>query len=294
MDAVATPSNAVGNSWTPRVGVSFGHAQNKTPSLGVLIRAPWGRREDAVATQWELHQRGGNSAGAPWDRSANAVVAHGVSTEFPRRPRSSHGVSTALIRRVYGVFTACCLSYVAFPWRLQGVVTAFMALAWRFYRVLWRSYDKSTEKDEKDMQILSQKQANHYLNGMHTYMNSSTNFFQYVCRAASWFTTCVYAAFPFSHRFPSSPLTSHAVFVKANVQMSETLFLFCLQAVRAVLERRGSAVRTPRTPRKRSENVVQAPWNATQNSAERSENSVGTPWTRRGRREDAMACFFHK
>ena len=24
-------------------------------------------------------------------------------------------------------------------------------------------------------------------------MNSSTNFFQYVCRAASWFTSCVYA-----------------------------------------------------------------------------------------------------
>ena len=24
-------------------------------------------------------------------------------------------------------------------------------------------------------------------------MNSSANFFQYVCRAASWFTTCVYA-----------------------------------------------------------------------------------------------------
>ena len=33
--------------------------------------------------------------------------------------------------------------------------------------------------------------------------------------------------------------------LKANVQMSETLFLICLQAVRAVLERRGSAVRTP-------------------------------------------------
>ena len=59
--------------------------------------------------------------------------------------------------------------------------------------------------------------------------------------------------------------------------------MFCLQAVRAVLERRGSAVRTPKAPRKRSENVVQAPWNATSNSAERSENSVGTPWTQRGR-----------
>ena len=30
-----------------------------------------------------------------------------------------------------------------------------------------------------------------------------------------------------------------------NVQMSETSFLFCLQAVSAVPERRGSAVRTP-------------------------------------------------
>ena len=74
---------------------------------------------------------------------------------------------------------------------------------------------------------------------------------------------CLFRTFSFSHRFPSSPLTSPAVFLKANIQMSETLFLFCLQAVRAVLERRGSAMRTPRAPRKGSENVVQAPWNAT-------------------------------
>ena len=59
------------------------------------------------------------------------------------------------------------------------------------------------------------------------------------------YVICLFLIFSFSHRFPSSPLTSHAVFLKANVQMSETLFLFCLQAVRAVLERRGSAVRTP-------------------------------------------------
>ena len=54
-----------------------------------------------------------------------------------------------------------------------------------------------------------------------------------------------FGLFPFSHRFPSSSLTSHAVFLKANVQMSETLF--CLQAVSST-----------RTPWKRGANAVEA------------------------------------
>ena len=88
-------------------------------------------------------------------RSSHGV--HGVLTAFPPRlydvsmafSRSSHGahgVITAFPTRLYGASKAFLRR--VFPWRLQGVVTAFMALAWRFYRVLWRSYDESTEKDE--------------------------------------------------------------------------------------------------------------------------------------------------
>ena len=95
-------------------------------------------------------------------------------------PRSSHGV--------YGVFTACCLSYsvpVAFAMRCHGVHGVCKALSWRSWRL----------------------------------------------RGAS---TASYGVF----------------MIKALKKMNkryanETLFLFCLLAVRAVLERRGSAVRTP-------------------------------------------------
>ena len=81
------------------------------------MRTPWQRSENFI-----------NAAVTP---RARRMVAHGVSTEFPRRPWSSHGVSTALIRRVYGVFTACCLSYsvpVAFAMRCHGVHGARVAL----------------------------------------------------------------------------------------------------------------------------------------------------------------------
>ena len=50
---------------------------------------------------------------------------------------------------------------------------------------------------------------------------------------------------PELHVRSEDPCSYFNYLLKANVQMSETLFLFCLQAVRAVLERRGSAVRTP-------------------------------------------------
>ena len=115
------------------------------------------------------------------------MVAHGVSAEFPRSSYGVHGVLTAFPPRLYGAsmaFSRRVVYLTAFPWRLQGVVTAFMALAWRFYRVLWRSYDKSTEKDEqKDMQILSQKQTNHYLNGMH--IHEFFNKFLSICLSSS-------------------------------------------------------------------------------------------------------------
>ena len=110
------------------------------------------------------------------------------------------------------------------------------------------------------MQILSQKQTNHYLNGMHIheFFNMSVEQqaglllvcmqvqqFQIAADAArlvlsvvfevmelDWFplVVIVSATSPvfFSHRFPSSPLTSHAVFLKANIHTSEILFLFCL------------------------------------------------------------------
>ena len=142
----------------------------------------------------------------------------------------------------------------AFPWRLQGVVTAFMALAWRFYCVLWRSYDKSTEKDEqKDMQILSQKQTNHYLNGMH--IHEFFHKFLSICLSSSKlvYYLCVMQV----QQFQIAADATRLVLQRRRRRRAqrrrmlwarpwlETLFLFCLQAVRAVLKRRGSAVRTP-------------------------------------------------
>ena len=119
---------------------------------------------DAVAMRWELHQtpweileRQGSAflldmlktnaitqhsnksaVGMPWQCSENFINAVGtprarrkIVVQMPWRPWSSHGVSTALIRRVYGVFTACCLSYslpVAFARRCHDVHGARVAL----------------------------------------------------------------------------------------------------------------------------------------------------------------------
>ena len=87
--------------------------------------------------------------GALRGRSANTVVAHDVTKEMLWRPLRSHCVYTALILRFYGVFTAYHLPYcvsVAFARhfhgvhgarvcarvellsRLQGVLTACVAL----------------------------------------------------------------------------------------------------------------------------------------------------------------------
>ena len=156
-----------------------------------------------------------------FSRSSHGV--HGVLTAFP-----TYGMSKAFLRRV--------VYLTAFPWRLQGVVTALSRRSWRSRGASTASYGvlmiKALKKMNKKICKLYHKRKQTTIQMGCTYMNSSTIFFQYVC-------------FPFSHHFPSSPLTSHAVFLKANVQMSETLFLFCLQSVRAMLERRGSAVRTP-------------------------------------------------
>ena len=77
--------------------------------------------------------------GALRGRSANAVVAHGVTKEMLWRPLRSHCVYTALIRRFYGVFTAYHLPYcvsVAFarrPWRSRlRSRGAFIAFARHF------------------------------------------------------------------------------------------------------------------------------------------------------------------
>ena len=90
------------------------------------------------------------------------------------------------------------------------------------------------------------------------------------------------------------------IFLKVNVQMSDTSFLFCLQRNARTLwklganavetqcirqECRASAVKTsckrhetpPKTPQKRGRMQC---------------DSVATHWTRRGRREDAMASSF--
>ena len=61
---------------------------------------------------------------------------------------------------------------MAFARRCYGVHGARVALLLRPMAF----YDKSTEKDEqKDMQILSQKQTNHCLNGMHILPQISFN-----------------------------------------------------------------------------------------------------------------------
>ena len=145
-------SNAVGKVFPSRCyGVCTALASEKgrrflwtcskqTPSLNVLIRAPRRCREKFINAPVAL-------------RSRSEIVV-----QTPRRCYGVHGdlkcVYTALIWRVNGVFTACHLSYcasVAFArrfhgvhgarvellLRLQGVFTAFIALAWSFFCVQW-------------------------------------------------------------------------------------------------------------------------------------------------------------
>ena len=79
------------------------------------------------------------------------------------------------------------------------------------------------------MQILSQKQTNHYLNGMHIH-----EFFH------KYFSICL-----------STQQQAGLLLVCMQVQQFQIaadaarLVLLCLQAVRAVLEHSGSAMRTP-------------------------------------------------
>ena len=71
-NAVGTPSNAVGNPRTPRVGVSFGHAITRRSNKSA-VGTPWGRCGNAVrtsSTRRELRGRAvrsnANVVQTPW------------------------------------------------------------------------------------------------------------------------------------------------------------------------------------------------------------------------------------
>ena len=83
-----------------------------------------------MATQWEIHQSPRNSAGAQWDRSANAFVAHCFFTEILRHSSQSHCVYAALISSAQRVIHLTVLQ-----WILQGVLTSIKALTWSIYHV---------------------------------------------------------------------------------------------------------------------------------------------------------------
>ena len=48
---LVSPANAVGNPRTPKFGVSFWTYSKQMPSLRVIIRAPYERPDNAVATR---------------------------------------------------------------------------------------------------------------------------------------------------------------------------------------------------------------------------------------------------
>ena len=140
-------------------------------------------------------------------------------------------------RRFHRAYTACL-------WRFHGVPTASMEFSRRFHRAytarLWRFHGVPTASMEFSRRFHRAYTARLWrFHGVLFILQCSRG----VCKASrrSWrsrgASTASYGVLMIK--------ASHAVFLKANVQMYETLFLFCLQAVRAVLKRRGSAVRTP-------------------------------------------------